>query len=133
MKTRGAHVVRPRADTVRRLGGNHHPIASPLDRLSENFLGLAARIHVGRVEHHRARLEAQVNQARGLLNPVGAPLGKSGPAPERSGAKAQHRHLESGTPQLSVFHCAYGRGAKPNGWAMTKTKMRPGGEAPLTV
>src|SRR5262249_54378350 len=75
------------------------------DRLAENLLGHAGGIHVGRVEHVDARVEADVHETRGFLHIGVAPRAKEfAAAAEGARAEAERWNLESRCPELSIVH-----------------------------
>jgi hypothetical protein len=90
------HVVRLVAHAEGRLGRQVHPAAPPADSFAQDFLGLAARIDIRRIEHVRPRVEAHIEQAGGVRHVAVAPFAKEWVVgAEGSGAETEGRHAES--------------------------------------
>ena len=87
------------------LGGNEYGAATLADRFAENFLGLAARINVSRVEEINACVEANVQEAGGFLCVGAAPsFEEFAFASECTCAKTEYGNFESRIAELSIFH-----------------------------
>jgi hypothetical protein len=105
MEARRADAVRAIVETEGRLGRDDRFVALALERFAEHRFGRAARIDVRAVEHGDARIEADVEQTPRLGDVGRAPrLEKLALAAECARAETQHRHLETGCTQMSVFH-----------------------------
>ena len=80
------------------LGGQHHAVAPPLERLADDLLGLARRVHVGRVNEVDARIEGGVDDADAVVVVAVAPC------PEHHGSQAVPAHLDPGRAQGRALH-----------------------------
>jgi hypothetical protein len=80
------------------LGGQHDVVTPALERLSDDDLGFAARIHVGGVHEIDAGVQGAVDDADALVVILGAPV------TEHHGAQAEFAHRYAGPAERSVFH-----------------------------
>ena len=105
MRPRRAHIVGPRAAAKRRLRGNQHLVAPPLDRRPEDFLRAPARVDIRRVKQREPRLETDIHEPRRLGDLGRAPGFEKIPAPaKRARAEAEHRHLEPRPTEIAIIH-----------------------------
>ena len=96
MEPRRADVVRPGAMAEGGLGRDEHPAAAAGDRLAENLLRLAVRVHVRAIEHGQPGVEADVDEPRGLRGAGRAPvLEELVAAAEGAGTERQSGHEEA--------------------------------------
>ncbi len=123
--------VRPAVAPVEDLGGEHD-LLPPLPALGEpatdDRLGLAAAVDVGRVEEVDALFERRVHD--------GEAVGLVGPRAEVHRAEAQRAHPQAGSPECSVLHdtLLWLNGRTPCGPTEADAgrpthRRRPGGEA----
>jgi hypothetical protein len=95
----------PVAPAEGRLRRDQRLVPPALERLSEDLLGDALRVHVGRVEHREPRVEADVDEPRGLGDVGGAEaLEHLRGAAERARAEREQRDLQARPAELTVFH-----------------------------
>eukprot|EP01034_Spumella_vulgaris_P043120 gene43120-53520_t len=91
MRPRRAHIIGPGAAAKRRLRGDEHLVAPPLDRRAEDLLRAPARVNIRRVKHREPGLETDIHKPRRLGRLGVAPLLKKIPAPaKRPRAQTEH-------------------------------------------
>ena len=81
------------------LGGHHHAIAAPTQRLAEQLLVVPPAVHVGRVEKVDALVERVVDHADRLLV-----VGIAVDARHRHQAEADGRNLDAALAEGAHFH-----------------------------
>ena len=80
-------------------------VAAAFDRGPENFLGRAIGIHIGRVEHIQAGIEANIHQPRGFGDIGRAPgFELFADSAKRASAEAERRNFQPGTAELTKLH-----------------------------
>jgi hypothetical protein len=85
--------------------GDENAVAFAGDGFAEDFFREAARINVGGVEEIDARVETDIDEARGFGNVAGAPgFEEFVAATERAGAQTKNGNLQAGMAELSEFH-----------------------------
>ena len=97
---RVAELVRVVAHRAVHLGGQHHVVAPALQRLADDLLGLAARVHVRGVDEVDPGVERAVDD-RGRLVVVAF-----SPGPEHHRAQAERADLHAGGSEVPELHCA---------------------------
>jgi hypothetical protein len=108
VEARRADVVGPRARGEGRLGGNQDLAAAAADRFTKHFLGLAAGVPVGRIEHRDTGVETDIHQARGFGGSRGAPASEEIPhSPEGCRAEGEHGNLETRATKQTVLYCCH--------------------------
>jgi hypothetical protein len=104
---RRSDIIRAFASTKGRLGRNQEAVALALDGLAENFLGKAIGVDVRRVEDIDARVQAEADDALGLLDSGGAPcLENSLPPPKVPVPKHSAETLSPESPS-SLYSIKY--------------------------
>src|SRR5207237_3907954 len=77
----------------------HDAVAPPTgQRLAHDLLGLAGRVHVGRVDEVHARVEGGMDDASAFLV-IGVP-----PGPEHHRPQAEGAHLHAGAAERAILH-----------------------------
>ena len=92
---RQADVVDALADAHEHLGHDDELLALAFERLAENLLGAAERIHVGGVDHRDARLAADVEHPRRLGHAEVAHVLKPIPAADGHRPEAEDGHAQT--------------------------------------
>jgi hypothetical protein len=77
------------------LGREHDVVAPVLQRLADDLLGLAARVHVGGVDEVDPRVEGAVDDLDRVV------VVRVAPAAEHHGAEAQRAHLHTGSSEIA--------------------------------
>lgn len=105
MIARRSNVIRSCPHAECGFSGYDHLIAASLYCLAQDLFGQAGRIGVSRVKHGQSGIQANVDEPPGLGHIGFAEAFERTLSPERAGSEAEDRHLESGGPELPVFHC----------------------------
>ena len=120
---RGAFIVGPLTHREARLGRQHHPVSAALERLTDDLLGPTVGVDVGSVDQVDAGVEAQVELATRLLDPVGADLGELAEPAQAHRAEADRGDAKPGSPQVAVFHdCSCPLGARGEAQPLASVK-----------
>jgi hypothetical protein len=99
-----AHVVDICAHATAHLGGQHHMVALALQCLAENFLRLAVRIDIGRIEKVDAAVDCDIHEAlrcRLVESTDDFPVTLGA---KRHRAEAQLRYQQSRFTKLTILH-----------------------------
>src|SRR5262249_9522930 len=98
-------VIRAIAESKGRLGRNQEVVALALYGLAENFLGKSVRVDVRRIEDVDSRVQAEADEALGLLDSGRSPgFKKFRASSESPRPEAECGHFESGASKQSIFH-----------------------------
>src|SRR5579871_5185443 len=105
MAAGGTHIVGAGSTAEGGLGRNQHFVTASGDGFAENFLSHAVGINIRAIEHGESGIEADIDQARRLLDSTAAPCSENlAFAAKSARPQSQHRHVESRSAKLSIFH-----------------------------